>query len=631
MRKVLVLLLVFLVLCRAGFAFVENSAMFRIITTMPPSAQAGKEIIFEVGITNTGTEIWVAGEYSVFLKVYDANKSYLTETDKTRQFEDIAPGEALSINITFDIPADYSGTYHYRVGMEFEKEALFSHYFILKVLPFAPLPEAKKWTGSIQINYQDSQAIEPTTSLNLRLVNLLPGNSYLKLFTSGRSAPGINPELSNFLVSYHSRKLDLSAGDFATGLSELTLSRSRGVKVGIRLGEIDLVGLVGSSQKEFKDDLYGLGGSVDLNSNLTLGANYVQDNNGQNSVASLEAEFALSPEITLSGEYAWSNYEGEEIGSEATIGNAFRMEASTYSEKLNLNGSYQRRGDNFFSFTDPAFLNSQEEYDISLDYSFTDYISGALYYNQYRENLSQPGDIFRYSLISAGLSFLFPRLPMLSIAYDVNETFSNEESESLMNDTTNTLTIGVSYLIKKIRLSVGYIKWDYLDKTKFLADQTTTSDVYEISIPWTERLNLSLSYGSSTDKDQATLNKATRTYITPKLRYTIIPGKFTSSIGHTIREDTRGDEKQTTNLNFSYYLSKKDILSLGYSQTHGNGLILQDTNFSNIWNAHLTYSYNFTKNQSLALDYTLVNQDKPSNNSLVSQNQTIYLSYKNSF
>jgi len=86
--------------------------------------------------------------------------------------------------------------------------------------------------------------------------------------------------LSNFLVSYHSQKLDLSAGDFATGLSELTLSRSRGVKVGTRLGEIDLVGLVGSSQKEFKDDLYGLGGSVDLSSNLTLGANYVQDKDG---------------------------------------------------------------------------------------------------------------------------------------------------------------------------------------------------------------------------------------------------------------------------------------------------------------------------------------------------------------
>jgi len=202
LRKALVAVLVFFVFCRVGFAFAENSAMFRIIATMPPSAQAGKEIIFEIEIINTGTKTWVAGEYSVFLKVYDANKNYLTETDKTRQFEDIAPAEVLAVNIDFDIPADYSGTYHYSLGMEFEEEALFSHYFILKVLPFTPLPEVKKWTGSIKIDYQDSQAIEPTTSFNLRLVNQLPGSSYLRLSTSGRSTPSINPELSNFLVRF---------------------------------------------------------------------------------------------------------------------------------------------------------------------------------------------------------------------------------------------------------------------------------------------------------------------------------------------------------------------------------------------------------------------------------------------
>ncbi|GAI54735.1 unnamed protein product, partial [marine sediment metagenome] len=64
-------------------------------------------------------------------------------------------------------------------------EALFSHYFILKILPFTPVLEVKKWTGNIQIGYQDDQAVEPTTSLNLRVVNLLPRGSYLKFSTSG--------------------------------------------------------------------------------------------------------------------------------------------------------------------------------------------------------------------------------------------------------------------------------------------------------------------------------------------------------------------------------------------------------------------------------------------------------------
>jgi len=66
--------------------------------------------------------------------------------------------------------------------------------------------------------------------LSLRVVNLLPRGSYLKFSTSGQSTPTINPELSNFLVSYHSKKLDISAGDFTTGLSELTLNQPNFLK-----------------------------------------------------------------------------------------------------------------------------------------------------------------------------------------------------------------------------------------------------------------------------------------------------------------------------------------------------------------------------------------------------------------
>ena len=100
--------------------FAENSAVFRIVTIVPPSAPAGKEIIFVVGITNTGTESWVSGEYSVFIKIYDANKNYLTETDKARQFNDIDPGRVLTTSIAFEIPADYSGTYYGRISIEFD-------------------------------------------------------------------------------------------------------------------------------------------------------------------------------------------------------------------------------------------------------------------------------------------------------------------------------------------------------------------------------------------------------------------------------------------------------------------------------------------------------------------------------
>jgi len=109
LRKAIVSMLILLFLfCGRGFVFAGNSAMFLITATMPPSAQAGKEIVFEARITNTGTETWVSGEYSVLVKIYDANKNYLTETDKIRQFKDTAPGEALTTSITFDIPENKS-------------------------------------------------------------------------------------------------------------------------------------------------------------------------------------------------------------------------------------------------------------------------------------------------------------------------------------------------------------------------------------------------------------------------------------------------------------------------------------------------------------------------------------------
>jgi len=637
LRKADFLFLVLVILfCRGGVVFAENSAVFRITATVPPSARAGKEIIFVVRITNTGTESWVSGEYSVFVKIYDADKNYLDESDKIRQFEDTDPGGVVSANISFDIPVDYSGTYHYKVGIEFEKKVLLSHYFILKILPFAPVPEVKKWTGSVQIGYQDSQAVEPTTNMNLRAVNLLPEGRYLKFSTSGRSSPAVNPELSNFLVSYHSKKLDVSAGDFTTGLSELTLGRSRGVKVESRLGRLSLVGLVGSSQKTFEGDLYGLRGYANLTDNFELAVNYVQGKKGQNSIASLEAEFALSPEVTLSGEYGWSSYEGDEIGLERKRGNVFRLGASAYSGKLTLDGSYQKSGENFFSITNPALLNGEEEYDVSLDYSFTDYISGMLYYNQYDENLSEEGDIFRYSLADASLSFSLPKLPSLTLSYDIFENFSNEDSEVLIDDTTDTFSVGISYPIKKVRFSISHSKSDYQDKTEFPSRETTVSNTYGVSAPWGNYLILSTHYGISDTKDLIALNTTKYRYVTLGVEYKIIPDKLSFSTQYKVGrnknvENTIDNRKITTTLSLSYYPTKKDVVQLGYVLTDEDNFVNTDAPTSDGKNIYLTSRYNVTKNQSLELRYSLVNGGESTGNATGSQNQSIYFSYNYRF
>jgi len=647
LRKAAVLFLGVVVLfCWGRVVFAENSAVFREVSIVPPPAQGGKKIIFVVKITNTGTERWVSGEYSVFVKIYDANKNYLDETDKVRQFKDIEPGEVLTANVDFDIPADYSGTYYYTVGVEFEKEALFSHYFFLKILPFAPVPEVKKWTGNVQVGYQDSQAVEPTSSMNLRAVNLLPQGRYLKFSTSGRSSPSINPELSNFLVSYHLKKLDISAGDFTTGLSELTLGRSRGVKVESRLGKVTLVTLAASPQKLAKTNdeklslneeyFYGLGGSINLTDSFSLATNYVQGEKSQNSVVSLEADFALSPEITLSGEYGWSSYKGEEIESERKRGNAFQIGASAYWEKLTLDGSYEKTGQSFFLPSNPSLSGGGEEYDLSADYFFSDYLSGMLYYNQYNENVSEEGDIFRYSLADASLSFFFPKLPSLTISYDIFENFNNEDSEVLIDDTTDTFTVGISYPIKKVRLSISHSKSDYKDRTELPSRETTMSNTYGISVPWGKYLVVSTHYGTSDTKDLMALNMTKDRYVVLGLECKIIPDKLSLSTQHKVGrnkdiEDTVNNRRITTTLRLSYYPTKKDVVELGYVLSDEDSFVSGSAPTSDSKNVYLSSRYNLTENQSLELRYSVTNGGESTGNATGSQNQSVYFSYNYRF
>ena len=634
MRKLAILGLVSMFLFyKTGVVFAENSAIFGIVTTIPPSAQAGKEIFFQVRITNTGTESWVSGEYSVFIKIYDGNKNYLTETDKIRQFKDTDPGEMLTANIDFDIPVEYSGTYHYRVGIEFEEMALYSHYFILKILPFIAVPKVKRWTGNVKIGYQDDQVIESTGSLNLRLVNLLPRGSYLKFSTSGQDTPTTEPKLSNFLVFYHSKKLDISGGDSSAGLSQLTLSRWRGVKVENRLGRINLVGLAGSTQKAFEDDLYGLRGSINLTDNFEVAANYVERKKGENSVTSLQGELIISPEMTLSGEYGWSSYGGEEAAQESKRGNAFWIAASAYSEKLTLDGSYQRTGDNFFSIADATLLNGQEEYDVSLDYSLTDYINGTLYYNRYYENLSRQGGISRYSEADASLSFSLPKLPSLTIGYDVSKDFSSDSSEVLTNDTTDTVTLGISYPIKKVRLFMSHSRSDYRDRTEFPSRETTMSNTYGISAPWGRHLVFSANYGTFESRDLARTERRSRQQVTLKSKYIIIPRKLVASISHTIgrNKNSQGrleSKKGTTNIGLSYYLTKRSVVRLGYAIARNVDFISNSISSSDSRNAHITYSHIFVERHNLEIEYGLTGSGTLDNSSRSYQNVRITYGYE---
>lgn len=609
MRKAIISVLILLFLfCGRGFTFAENSAMF-LVTTTPASAQAGKKIIFLVRMSNTGTEAWTGGEYSVFVRIFDENKNYLTETNKIEQFRDIAPGEILTADISFDIPAEYSGTYYYSAGIDFERGALFSYYFTLKIFPFIPTLEMKRWSGRVEIDYQDDPAIESITKLNLRLVNILSHNSYLRLSASGLTSPVINPELTDFLISYHSKKLDISAGDLTTALSRLTLSRSRAIRIEKALGKLSLVGLVGSPQKKFEHDLYGLRGLISLNDSFELAANYVERKEDKNSVASLETQFGLSPGLTLRGEYARSVCKEGEIESKRKKGDALQLSASLYYEKLMLDASYEKVRRDFYFVENPSTSGDYEQYDLSLTHFLTNYINGTVYYNEYHGGLSQNSKSFITTSAGIDLTAAFPKLPHLMLTYNLDETYSSDNGNPLIKDTSDNLTVGFSWPIGKARVSANYLRFGYKGASEMAIDETTVSTNYGLSVPWGKRTTFSANYAVFSGENSTNPTIAYSQSITLGAKYRPSLGKLVLSPQYEITlPGSPQERKTTTSFGLSYFFTKKSILRLNYGLTNYGELINTSRAISDKFSINLSYQSSLGKNHKLQLNYTLDSQ-----------------------
>jgi len=226
----------------------EDSAIFEAIAPLPALATAGQKMLFVVRITNTGTETWLDGEYSLLVKIYDVGKEYLTQSDKDKQFKDTEAGEVLTSEISFDIPADYAGTYYYRINLELKDGSIIeSRYFQLQIRSAPPVPKPKL-TGSVKSGYQASSTFESSTNFNFYLVNKLPEKRYLKFTGIGTYTFKESPQLGNLLLYYREKGTNVSLGDIRDTLSDLTLDRIEGVKVDTELGRFKLIATAGRKE-----------------------------------------------------------------------------------------------------------------------------------------------------------------------------------------------------------------------------------------------------------------------------------------------------------------------------------------------------------------------------------------------
>lgn len=617
-----------------GFVFAQNSAMFDMATTaMPPSAQAGKEIVFGVRITNTGIETWMSDEYSVFVEIYDANKNYLTETDKVRQFEDIGPGEVLAAEVAFDIPAYYGGTYYYTINIEFDDTPLLdSPYFSLRI---SPIEKPKVITGTLKIGYVNNGTSSPSTNIDLSVFNQLASKRSLRLRVSGRNSNQMS-ELKNYSLDYRAKSMNLSLGQLSSALSYLTLRKLHGMKIETQMKGMSFT-VLGDLPKPQKvstanhpKNLYGMRGVVQLTDNFTLAGNYAQSKKNRASVASLQGDLAVAPELAISGEYAHSSLEEDEARSKQD--GAFRLTVSRTSPKLSFDGLYQKVGRNFYLLENSGVVEDSEEYDLSLNYSLGRYIRGRARNNLCQDQLSEQDTVSRKMRGSMGLSLFFPQLPSLSVTYGINKTLRAGAVDRPRNSITNTLTVGVSKSIGRTRLSVTQTQTDSQDRTKSFSQRNTLSTTYNMSTPLNRQLTLSLSYRDSNSKRSTTSSGTKRRYIKSGLKYTIIPAKLTSSVEYAINENpsktTGGYHKTTTTLNTCYYFTRKGSLSIRYTMQNNRNFASNSASSSGSKRTQLNYTYKITKNHHLSLRYSLTSRRSSTSNP---QRQDFHLTYSYNF
>jgi len=213
-----------------------------------------------------------------------------------------------------------------------------------------------------------------------------------------------------------------------------------------------------------------------------------------------------------------------------------------------------------------------------------------------------------------------------------------------MNDAADSLRIGLSYPIGKARASANYVRSAYKDIFDPTLDETIISTNYGLSIPWGKRTTLSASYlisstrnptntyGNSESTDSASIETRSRQQVTLRSRHTIIPGKLVASLSHTTgrnkgEQGRLQNDKGTTSMGLSYYLTKRNVAQLGYAITRNVDFISNSISSSDSRNAHITYSHIFAKSHNLEIRYGLAGAGDLDNSSKLYQNVRITYGY----
>jgi len=574
----------------------------------PYPVKAGEKLTFQIIMANTGTEKWIAEEYSLRAEIYDAEKNYLTKTDSVRGKVEVEAGGSVSLYIPFQVPGNYSGSYYWKIFLTYLKETIFSSdYYDFSVTPITIAPRAPlpfKIGGNFIASYENSSREEwrgYTGNISLNLIGRFFDRAFsLNAYTYHTIDNKF--DLDTLLFNYYSPLFTLSAGDVMPSFSSLTLYGLGALGGAIVTEGRFSTGLVIARSEEavkgststdgtFSRYVYGIQEKVELRQNLSINTSYVLSDDNEksldedkdewgpsltpvkNGVAGIGINWEPGGGIELNGEYAYSNYwEDTEYSPKEKVNDyGFKFESSIEREKFAFDATYERIEPDFFSLASPEVTNDRAGYELAADYEGLDFASLSLGFNEYRDNLAQdPSEVTStQSIFTGAIDFDMGKLPDISVGYSLNQMLG--KPRSALENNTQTFSLGLSHSLERLILSSSGQLSDFRDKTDSSHDLSTLTGSFNLTT--TPLQSVSITSGITLtwikDLDDKSIDKSQSYSLS--MNWAAIPQRFTVSAWGTLvlaesNDVTTPADNVTTDasLEFSYSFRTGLTLTLGY-------------------------------------------------------------------
>jgi len=621
----------FLIAARAHAA---DTGQFQLLLAAPDPVLAGEKVTFQTIAVNKGTAIWRAKKFYLQAEIYDDNRTYLARTERFRGATDVNPGQSVLANLSFELPVNYAGRYHYRVFlMNNEQRVLESDYLSFQVrerpvVPSAPPPMAIG--GNVILSYRNQTGPDPYVgNISLNMIGRVNDKSFLfNAYTF--HDPKDSLDFYTVLLNYYGPDSTLGLGDVSPSFSPLSVSgqgmRGGQLEVKKQLGgvgvEIQAVGGRTATSEEgnattdgvFRRMLYGGKAEFLLPGRLSVFTNYMTSADADDSldvpgptlapvsdrVAGGGMTWEFLPRVKLTGEFQSSSFKSNTLSTAAAVtDDAWRTSLAVEREKFTFNGYVQRTGTDFVNLGAPNVPKDRFTYDAGATYMPWSWLNLYSSFNQYRDNLKNNTALVTTTqrIMSNGVSFSLPSQTGFNLGYSVNSAVG--DPRTAQDNETVTTSLGVTQGWRGQSLALSYQSSDFMDKTKTTNDLITTTLGTALNLSFGGRVSSSLGATMSSTEDQIDSSTQETQSFSASLNVEIVKNKLLSQVwgAMTATEDNdtvnRADRQtQNANIEFTWQVKPSTALTLGaFRNATTDAIIPANDLSSNGANARVSYSF----------------------------------------